>query len=931
LGTNFNNLYHAGTKKSKQEYQLKQKNPIKKGNRKMMKRIIFKLMLALGLILFLFTPSLARTPPTFQGMAGSNEGRFTYISKACIDNSGNIYVADPGNNRIQKFDSTGNFMRFFGGYGNDPGKFNYPVGIKVDGQGFIYVADTQNKRIQKLDPSGNPDLFFDTDKAPYAVEVDDSGNIYVLEGNDLSKYDSSGTTLYWKTGRYGSEGQFSFDRPRGLAIDSNGDIYVADTWHSCIAKFDAQGSFVWQFSVPGGDAVFDVAIDGNGNIYAAEHYSWRIGVFDPNGSWIKDIPAQYYAVSVSVDFAGNLYVTNYEDRLIKMDQNGDQLLSLGSNGLGQDEFAKPMGLSKDADGNVYVADQLGRTMWYTYSQSSKLGNHRIRKLDRDGNIVLSFGQNGRDSGEFYEGPNDVCVDSSRNIYVAGRNSVNGFASVQVFDSSGKFNRDFEVPPENPINQIFGISLDSGENIYVTDSGSGGTILKFTNAGGYLDIIDVGGYAPFYDIEIDDPEDNLFAVDNHGHKLKKIDNQGTLVFEITGSDLGLSAIYARGLDIDDENNIWVADTNNHRILCLDPEGTLLFQFGTQGFGPGEFQFPYDVAVTKGRVYVSDTYNQRIQIFSTNRPPTADANDNLIISSEDQSITVLEGIGTDPDDDPLIFRWLEGVTELCSWQNVGASGEASLDFNTGQNFSIGEHTLTLEVSDGQASSTDDMILTVDNSAPHAAPTGGGTYAFDNPVTLAGQVSDFDGDVLTYEWLEGTDPLVSGLRTTIIGGDPVDLPSHDITNFTIGFHTLTLHVNDGVNDPVTGDITVEIIDSTAPTLAPVPNKTILWPPNHKMVDIMIEANAGDNSGDPVTLSATVSSNEPEDGLDDEDEAPDWSELVIDQANGIIDLQLRSERSGSGDGRVYTITITATDASGNSSQSLVEIIVPHDKGKKK
>jgi len=98
-----------------------------------------------------------------------------------------------------------------------------------------------------------------------------------------------------------------------------------------------------------------------------------------------------------------------------------------------------------------------------------------------------------------------------------------------------------------------------------------------------------------------------------------------------------------------------------------------------------------------------------------------------------------------------------------------------------------------------------------------------------------------------------------------------------------------------------------------------------------IVIETNAADNSGRAVTLSAVVLSNEPEDGLGDGDTAPDWSDLVIDQENGIITLQLRAERSGSGESRVYTITITATDDSGNSSSADVEIIVPHDKGKRK
>ena len=100
--------------------------------------------------------------------------------------------------------------------------------------------------------------------------------------------------------------------------------------------------------------------------------------------------------------------------------------------------------------------------------------------------------------------------------------------------------------------------------------------------------------------------------------------------------------------------------------------------------------------------------------------------------------------------------------------------------------------------------------------------------------------------------------------------------------------------------------------------------------MVTVTIQASAKDNSGGPVTLSAEVSSNEPQDGLGDGDLSPDWTKLVIDQVHGIISLELRAERSGAGNGRIYTIMITGRDSSGNATQAKVEIIVPHDKGKK-
>jgi hypothetical protein len=104
------------------------------------------------------------------------------------------------------------------------------------------------------------------------------------------------------------------------------------------------------------------------------------------------------------------------------------------------------------------------------------------------------------------------------------------------------------------------------------------------------------------------------------------------------------------------------------------------------------------------------------------------------------------------------------------------------------------------------------------------------------------------------------------------------------------------------------------------------MLWPPNHQLVNIAIAANASDNSGLAVTLNATVTSNEPAEGLDTGDIGPDWTELVIDQTTGMIYTQLRAERSGRGEGRIYTVTITAADLSGNISTVKVNILVPHD-----
>jgi hypothetical protein len=236
------------------------------------------------------------------------------------------------------------------------------------------------------------------------------------------------------------------------------------------------------------------------------------------------------------------------------------------------------------------------------------------------------------------------------------------------------------------------------------------------------------------------------------------------------------------------------------------------------------------------------------------------------------------------------------------------------------------LTLEADDGTEKSEDQMILTIDNSAPHAAPGGGGVFEINTDIILVGDVSDYDGDLLHYEWAEGADVLCSGDIQSIVEGFPVMLPDCFLSGLSLGVHTISLTVDDGINLPDSNDVTVEVVDTTVPTLAPLASDYLLWPPNHIMIDIVIEANASDNSGLPVTLTAMVTSNEPEDGLGDGDTGPDWTIPVIDQSTGTIDLQLRRERSGTGNGRTYTVTITATDSSGNYSSTMVDIGVPHD-----
>lgn len=154
----------------------------------------------------------------------------------------------------------------------------------------------------------------------------------------------------------------------------------------------------------------------------------------------------------------------------------------------------------------------------------------------------------------------------------------------------------------------------------------------------------------------------------------------------------------------------------------------------------------------------------------------------------------------------------------------------------------------------------------------------------------------------------------------GDPITLFQEPAGPYSLGDTDVTLTVTDEKGASDTCDATVTVEDHEAPIITSVtanPNK--LWPPNHKMVPVVVAIDATDNC-DSVCQIISVESNEPVNGLGDGNTAPDW---VI---SGDLTLKLRAERSGTGSGRIYTITVECADSSGNSSTDTATVTVPHD-----
>lgn len=255
------------------------------------------------------------------GSVDSGNGTFNNPNGVAVDTSGYVYVADIGNDRIEKFDSNGIYQTQFGTPGSGNGQFEGPRSVAVDSSGNVYVGD--DTRIQEFDSNGNYLMNItltgygsqNTDFIPWGLAVDTSGNIYAVDGNSvLLKFDSNGNYI----------ANWSISLPTGVAVDTSGNVYVSQMWGN---------------------------IQKNGNFLV---------LFGENGDTSR------YPMGLAVDGTGNIYVTEgVDNRINEFDSKGNFVTQWGTRGSGKGQFFEPNGIAVDASGNVYVADS---------------GNNRIQKF-----------------------------------------------------------------------------------------------------------------------------------------------------------------------------------------------------------------------------------------------------------------------------------------------------------------------------------------------------------------------------------------------------------------------------------------------------------------------------------------------------------------------------------------------------------------------
>lgn len=516
------------------------------------------------------TPAGAVT--TLAGAAGNfgstdatgSSARFYEPEGIAVNSAGTlIYVADTWNHTMRQVTSAGVVTTLAGSAGNygsadgagSSASFDQPQGLGMDGAGNLYVGDTGNQTIRKVTSvggvstvAGSAGNFGSTDATgssasfwnPQGVALDSAANLYVADSfnNTIRKVTPAGavTTLAGAAGSFGSAdgtgAAARFWQPQGIAVDSAGNVYVADSANGTIRRI-ASGAVVTTLAGSasagsadgtGGNARFywpsGAAVDSAGNSYVADTENGTIrtvtsagvvstlagsagnfGSTDATGS-----SARFYGLqAVAVDSSSNLYVADTANHTIRKITSSGAVSTLaglaGTNGLtdgtgSNARFNAPQGLAVNSSGTVYVAET-----W----------NHTIRKVTSAGVVTTLVGlagyygdtdgtgdNVGTNTARFYC-PSGIAVDASGNVYVADtrnhtiRKVTSAGAVSTLAGLAGVWGSADGTNSSARFYQPQGVTVDSSGNLYVLDSGNQ-TVRKVAPVGTNWVVTTVAGQA-----------------------------------------------------------------------------------------------------------------------------------------------------------------------------------------------------------------------------------------------------------------------------------------------------------------------------------------------------------------------------------------------------------------------------------------------------
>ena len=466
----------------------------------------------------------------FSGDGGlATSAHLTGPTGVAVDAAGNLYIADTGNGRIRLV-SKGVINTVAGGgtsFGdNGPATsalLSFPYGLAVDPAGNLYISDPGSDRVRKIvngvifTVAGNGSTGFSGDYGtavsaqlfdPQGVAVDSAGNLYITDSLNYRLRKVSNGVITTAAGGGSSLGDnglatsAQLNLPNAVALDSAGNVYIADNANSRIRKVTngvittVAGNGTPSYSGDNGPATSaglggpsGVAVDLAGNVYMADRIGNRVRKVTPNGvittfagggsSLGDNGPATSAQLngptSVAVDSSGNVYISDTSNSRIRRVTNGMIITVAGTGAYGfsgdtgpavSAQLNYPQGIAVDGAGDLFIADSL---------------NARIRKVSGGvittvaGTVTVGFsGDGGPAVVAQLSLPEGIAVDAAGNLYIADtlneriRKVSNGFITTIAGGGVGGFSGDGGSSTSARLNLPEGVAVDSAGNVYIAD-------------------------------------------------------------------------------------------------------------------------------------------------------------------------------------------------------------------------------------------------------------------------------------------------------------------------------------------------------------------------------------------------------------------------------------------------------------------------------
>ncbi len=503
-----------------------------------------------------------------------------------------------------------------------PWYFNSPAGLACDASGNVYIADSFNGRVQKYTSQGQFITMWngaaqggDAFEMPQDIAVDMDDNVYVLDGAAcrVRVFIAMGAEIAaW--GEQGS-GPGQFDGPRGIALDHQGNVFVADTQNHRIQYFDAWGNWL---GVMGNDAKTGATLrepqglDSNdqGVLYVADTGNHRVVALDTDGAFLNswgesgDSPGAFdRPARVLVDGAGHVYVSDTGNfRVQKFTDTGEFMLAFGGEGRGSGEFAVVDGLAMNRFGHLLVADR----GWHD----------RIQVFTETGLFISMWGSQWGGRNEF-DGPTDIVPDGDGNLYIADY----GNSRIQRLSAAGRFLGFWGPGQGDPghCRRPYSMALDAARDLVHIYDLDDNYIRRYDLDGAFIQewhsqLNDPHAFASFAGLAA--AHGRLYMADSVNSRVRVFASEGALLDDWGERGNGDGQLFLPyDVDVAADGLVYVADTYNNRVQVFGAGGMHQRGWGVQGDGPGEFRRPGAIfCASDGTVFVSDSDNHRIQQFT-----------------------------------------------------------------------------------------------------------------------------------------------------------------------------------------------------------------------------------------------------------------------------------------------------------------------------